>query len=253
MKEKKGFTLVELLAVIAILAILVIMALPAVLRMYRQSRINNFQNEVRSVYRTAQSQFLGDSMLLESGQTIAYTNAGTSVTGVNVVKELDMTGNTDFKYYVLINVDGKVLNVRASNGTYSFSKQAIDANHDLKIEDIDVETNNDSTLDSNITTTVCPTTEEAYGSSSAGEPTVTYKITFNANGGNGTMAAQVFTQGVSQNISGNEFTRTEPGYGFSHWSTEIGGGGEMYTDGQEITLTEDITLYAQWVCYICQD
>ena len=161
--KNKGFTLVELLAVIAILAILVIMALPAVLRMYRQSRINNFQNEVRSTYRTAQSQFLGDSINLESGEKILYTNADSCTpTGVDSVKALDMTGNTDFKYYVLINVDGKVLNVRASNGTYSFSKQALDTDHDLKIEDIDVETNNDSTLDSGIIATLCPTAESAY-------------------------------------------------------------------------------------------
>ena len=35
MKVKKGFTLVELLAVIAILAILVIIALPNVINMYK--------------------------------------------------------------------------------------------------------------------------------------------------------------------------------------------------------------------------
>ena len=162
-KNKKGFTLVELLAVIAILAILVIMALPAVLRMYRQSRINNFQNEVRSTFRTAQSQFLGDSINLESGEKILYTNADSCTpTGVDSVKELDMTGNSNFKYYVLINVDGKVLNVRASNGTYSYSIQAEDADHDIKIEDIDVETNNESTLDTNINSTLCPSEEETY-------------------------------------------------------------------------------------------
>lgn len=55
--KKRGFTLIELLAVIAILAILVIMTLPAVLRIYRESRINSFENEVKSVYKTAQSQF----------------------------------------------------------------------------------------------------------------------------------------------------------------------------------------------------
>lgn len=40
MKSKKGFTLVELLAVIAILAILVIIAMPNVLKLFRQSRVN---------------------------------------------------------------------------------------------------------------------------------------------------------------------------------------------------------------------
>ena len=161
--KKKGFTLVELLAVIAILAILVIMALPAVLRMYRQSRINNFQNEVRGVYKSAQQQFVSDSINLESGQKILYTNATScNPTGVDVVKQLDMTGNTDFKYYVLMNVDGKVLNVRATNGTYSYSLQAEDKKHDIKVEDIEVETNNQETIDSDIDSTLCLIEENNY-------------------------------------------------------------------------------------------
>ena len=57
------------------------MALPAVLRMYRQSKINTFQNETRTVYRTAESQFLGDSILLDSGRKILYTNRCTSSNG----------------------------------------------------------------------------------------------------------------------------------------------------------------------------
>ena len=163
MKNKKGFTLVELLAVIAILAILVIMALPAVLRMYRQSRINNFQNEVRSTFKAAQSQFLGDSITLDSGEKILYTNADSCTpTGVDSVKALDMTGNSNFKYYVLINVDGKVLNVRATNGTYSYSIVAEDYNHDLKVENIEVETNNESTLDSDMGNEICLTEESNY-------------------------------------------------------------------------------------------
>ena len=45
--NKKGFTLVELLAVIAILAILVIIALPNVLKMYNTSKKNIFLVEVK--------------------------------------------------------------------------------------------------------------------------------------------------------------------------------------------------------------
>ena len=41
MKNRKGFTLVELLAVIAILAILVIIALPNVLNMYKKANLNH--------------------------------------------------------------------------------------------------------------------------------------------------------------------------------------------------------------------
>ena len=47
--NKKGFTLVELLAVISILVILVIVAMPNVLKMFRQSKQKSFYNEVATI------------------------------------------------------------------------------------------------------------------------------------------------------------------------------------------------------------
>ena len=115
--KKKGFTLVELLAVIAILAILVIIALPNVLSMYRQARENSFQNEVKEVFRTAQQQFLIDSMIPTSaGATVFYksddvkiyqSNGTSEATGVG--KKLDLQGGgTNFKYCVKLGSEGKV-------------------------------------------------------------------------------------------------------------------------------------------------
>ena len=124
MKNKKGFTLVELLAVIAILAILVIMALPAVLRMYRQARVNTFENEVKEVYRTAQAKFLSDSILLNAGENVVYTNETGCPLGT---KTLDMTGNSKFKYYVDIDASGRVREIKATNGTYSYWATYTDA------------------------------------------------------------------------------------------------------------------------------
>ena len=72
----------------------------------------------------------------------------------------------------------------------------------------------------------------------------TFTLTFNANGGTGTMAAQTFEAGVSQAIAANAFTRS--GYTFTGWNTKADGSGNSYTDGQEIALSQDITLYAQW-------
>ncbi|MBO5768577.1 MAG: InlB B-repeat-containing protein, partial [Bacteroidales bacterium] len=69
-------------------------------------------------------------------------------------------------------------------------------------------------------------------------------LTFNANGGEGTMAAQTFEAGVSQAIAANAFTRS--GYTFTGWNTAANGSGTSYTDKQSISLTQDITLYAQW-------
>ncbi|NLC97314.1 MAG: prepilin-type N-terminal cleavage/methylation domain-containing protein, partial [Erysipelotrichaceae bacterium] len=45
---KKGFTLVELLAVIAILAILIIIALPNVLEMFNNAKKDVFVTEVKT-------------------------------------------------------------------------------------------------------------------------------------------------------------------------------------------------------------
>ena len=74
----------------------------------------------------------------------------------------------------------------------------------------------------------------------------TYYIWFwpNAQGVTGGMDFQHFTEGVSQAISPNAFVY--PGKVFVKWTTERDGSGTSYTDGQVITLTEDINLYAQW-------
>ena len=72
----------------------------------------------------------------------------------------------------------------------------------------------------------------------------TYVVTFDANGGTGTMKEQKFDEGVEQALSMNAFTRE--GYSFSKWNTVKDGSGTSYTDGQKITATADMTLYAQW-------
>ena len=47
--NKKGFTLVELLAVIAILAILVLVAVPNVLNMFNQAKKDTFLIEAKNI------------------------------------------------------------------------------------------------------------------------------------------------------------------------------------------------------------
>ena len=72
----------------------------------------------------------------------------------------------------------------------------------------------------------------------------TYTVTFNANHGTGTMEAQTFTAGVAQRLKACKFTK--PKDSFTGWNTQADGKGVAYTDEQNITLTSDITLYAQW-------
>ena len=62
MNNKKGFTLVELLAVIAILAILVIIALPNVINMYTKAKKNTFLTEAQNVIKQSSNKFIQDGM-----------------------------------------------------------------------------------------------------------------------------------------------------------------------------------------------
>lgn len=72
----------------------------------------------------------------------------------------------------------------------------------------------------------------------------TFAVTFNANGGTGTMANQTFMQGVAQALTINTFTRE--GYDFMGWNTNASGMGTYYSDGQSVTLNATTTLYAKW-------
>ena len=76
----------------------------------------------------------------------------------------------------------------------------------------------------------------------------TYTVRFNSNGGEGNMSEQGFTHGVSQALSAHTFTRE--GYGFTGWNTEPNGIGVSFTDGQWISVTSDVTLYAQWAANV---
>lgn len=74
--------------------------------------------------------------------------------------------------------------------------------------------------------------------------TNSYPITFNANGGDGTMEDQSFTFNVPQKLSANEFTKT--GYKFTGWNTQADGSGTSYGDEAEVSFASATTLYAQW-------
>ena len=117
--NKKGFTLVELLAVIAILAILVIIALPNVLSMYNEARKNTFVTEVRDYYKAGEQNFL-----LNSGKAVVYT----SLSGVTGSKTIEMTGNKNMQYYIVFDANGKCTKLLATNGTYKIDATATEIN-----------------------------------------------------------------------------------------------------------------------------
>lgn len=78
---------------------------------------------------------------------------------------------------------------------------------------------------------------------------IQYKVTYNANGGVGTMGEQNFIYDNSYKLIKNTFTRED--YEFVGWNTQANGSGTKYKDeASVINMTfrdnEVVTLYAEW-------
>ena len=111
--KKKGFTLVELLAVIAILAILVIVALPNVLKLYRNARKSMFYNEVNSIISTSKKGYL-----LGGASARTWTNAD----GASEKDKLSINARDNLKYYISVDDSGNVTKIQVTDGTFQYSK-----------------------------------------------------------------------------------------------------------------------------------
>ncbi len=129
--NRKGFTLVELLAVIAILAILVIIALPNVIELFQNASKNSFYREVQSVYEAAKTKYIS-SQFGGIGKDSLYTNL---ITG----KELSIQNGTgDFKYIVEVAANGAVKTLSVSNGSYRYTNaEIIKTAKDIEASDIE--------------------------------------------------------------------------------------------------------------------
>jgi uncharacterized repeat protein (TIGR02543 family) len=76
----------------------------------------------------------------------------------------------------------------------------------------------------------------------------TYTITFNANGGTGTMTNQSRSYNDDKGLTESSYALT--GYDFNGWNTKADGTGTSYGDKQVTNLSDtngaSVTLYAQW-------
>ena len=71
-----------------------------------------------------------------------------------------------------------------------------------------------------------------------------YSVTFDANGGTGSMAAQTRNYNAAAALTANTFSRT--GYTFAGWNTAANGSGTNYADQASYGFTANAALYAQW-------
>ena len=120
--KKKGFTLVELIAVIAILSILLVMALPQVLELFNESRESAFVTQAQSIYRAAEEQYVSDQLLPNEGTTATtYCKDSLEEDGPLSIS------NDDILYNIVFNTDGQITSIAVADGSkYSVTAEGVD-------------------------------------------------------------------------------------------------------------------------------
>ena len=82
-------------------------------------------------------------------------------------------------------------------------------------------------------------------------PCTTYTLTYHANGastGSVPASATEYASGAVVTVKGNSGELAKPGYDFNGWKTGPSSG-TAYAAGSNITMSQDYTLYAQWVAH----
>lgn len=128
--KKKGFTLVELLAVIAILAILVIIALPNVLELFQSAKRNAFFDEVNAVYTQAVNKYVLTQFGTSTGNQRFCDTCGEGKT-LNV-----QNGTGEFHYCVVVDAQGKVTTIQVSDGEYQYFGSNVTKAKDLSASSV---------------------------------------------------------------------------------------------------------------------
>jgi uncharacterized repeat protein (TIGR02543 family) len=81
-----------------------------------------------------------------------------------------------------------------------------------------------------------------------------HTITFDANGGSLTITTRTVKAGTATALTTAEaLGATYSGHSFNGWNTASDGSGTSYADGAIVTLSGNITLYAQWKAILATD
>ena len=196
--NKKGFTLVELLAVIAILAILVILALPNVIGMFNNAKKDIFLTEAKTIYKEVSRKYLTESMKGNSISEISNSN-----------NKLDM--ETDLTYNITLNSDGKVNHFQVGNDDYCISGSYSNMS-DLTIDKVQegkcgsVPETSHSFADDDWTTIINNVKSGNTGDYNVGD-TKTIELT-----GYGTHTLRIANKSTPSECSGTGFSQTACGF-----------------------------------------
>lgn len=124
--KKKGFTLVELIAVIALLSIIMLLIVPNVANYLNSSKKTLFYDNVVNMFKSATITFM-------------YQDDPTNTTFSNNGVKLDVDVESEYVYTIKVNNYGEVISIDVNNGVYSYNKSSSDINEGLNKSDIKLE------------------------------------------------------------------------------------------------------------------
>lgn len=124
--KKKGFTLVELIAVIALLSIIMLLIVPNVANYLNSSKKTLFYDNVVNMFKSATTTFM-------------YQDDPTNTTFSNNGVRLDVDVESEYVYTIKVNNYGEVISIDVNNGVYSYNKSSSDINEGLNKSDIKLE------------------------------------------------------------------------------------------------------------------
>lgn len=124
--KKKGFTLVELIAVIALLSIVMLLIVPNVANYLNSSKKTLFYDNVVNMFKSATTTFM-------------YQDDPTNTTFSNNGVKLDVDVESEYVYTIKVNNYGEVISIDVNNGVYSYNKSSSNINEGLNKSDIKLE------------------------------------------------------------------------------------------------------------------
>ena len=144
MNNKKGYTLVELLAVVAIMAIILLIAIPNVMEGLNQGRKNTFGNNVVTIQSSARTMFNKDKGMgkvrytIVDGKREAFYCQGLD-SDENCKNKAEMSNESGLSYKVELDLEGKVKCLFVTNKRFYYlctSEEECSKYDETKIVDI---------------------------------------------------------------------------------------------------------------------
>lgn len=235
MHKNKEDALSPVIAVVLLLSLVCVIASIAAVSVISGSN-NLLINEIKDV--KVSVEITGGNMKITpvSGNSLSILESYSIVTNLG---EYSYYGTTDFEY----NSDSTSITIPYTKditminvvGHFSDGTSAVVFTGKIQPGSIVVPSNTP-------TSTPIPTTTPTVTPTST--PTEKYTVTFNSNGGSGTMNSQAFTKDVSFTLNGNSYTKS--GSLFWCWNSKSDGTGTTYTDKESVTFSGNIELYAVW-------